>query len=301
MQVSDLSQLYVLAAVDESDIGQVRIGQEAEITVDAYSGRVFKGRVDRISPRGEMVSSVVTFEVKIEVTEDRGMSAARGRSGGRRDSGVAGKTVPEADKTASAENAAAGEVADSKKSPEGKKKRDGAERDGGRFQPPPPGGPGFPGGEMRPRGEGGGFDPAAMRRDAPQAEDGGRVAKKEAGKAASEKNTTAQSALSGLLKPQMTAHVKIIIEGRKNVVLSPSDAVWRRDGKFFVTLAAEGEEPAEGAEREVTIGISDGTNTEILSGLEEGEKLAVKAVAASNKWGGRGGGMPPMGGPMMRR
>ncbi|HPI75290.1 MAG TPA: efflux RND transporter periplasmic adaptor subunit [bacterium] len=307
MQVSDLSRLYVLAAVDESDIGQVRIGQEAEITVDAYSGRVFKGRVDRISPRGEMVSSVVTFEVKIEVTEDGGMSAARGRSGGRRDSVAAGKTVPEADKASRAENAAPGEAADSIKSPEGKKKRDGAEgrggaeREEGGFRPPPPGGPGFPGGEMRPRGEGGGFDPAAMRRDAPQAEDGSRVAKKDAGKAASEKDATAQSALSGLLKPQMTAHVKIIIDGSKDVVLAPSDAVWRRDGKFFVTLAAEGEEPAEGAEREVTIGISDGTNTEIASGLEEGEKLAVKAVAASNKWGGRGGGMPPMGGPMMRR
>ncbi|HOY63646.1 MAG TPA: efflux RND transporter periplasmic adaptor subunit, partial [bacterium] len=302
MQVSDLSRLYVLAAVDESDIGQVRIGQEAEITVDAYSGRVFKGRVDRISPRGEMVSSVVTFEVKIEVTEDGGMSAASGRSGGRRNSGAAGKTAPEADKAPRAENAATGSgESESGKPQEGRKRRDGAERDGGRFQPPPPGGHGFPGGEMRPRGEGGGFDPAAMRRDAPQAEDGSRVAKKDAGKAASEKDATAQSALSGLLKPQMTAHVKIIIDGSKDVVLAPSDAVWRRDGKFFVTLAAEGEEPAEGAEREVTIGISDGTNTEIASGLEEGEKLAVKAVAASNKWGGRGGGMPPMGGPMMRR
>ncbi len=301
MQVSDLSRLYVLAAVDESDIGQVRIGQEAEITVDAYSGRVFKGRVDRISPRGEMVSSVVTFEVKIEVTEDGGVSAARGRSGGRMDSGAAGKTVQKADKSARAANAATGEAADSKKSPEGKKKRDGAERDGGRFQPPPPGGPGFPGGETRPREEVGGFDPATKRRDAPQAADGGRVAEKDAGKADSEKGATAQSALSGLLKPQMTAHVKIIIDGSKDVVLAPSDAVWRRDGKFFVTLAAEGEEPAEGAEREVTIGISDGTNTEIASGLEEGEKLAVKAAASSNKWGGRSGGMPPMGGPMIRR
>jgi multidrug resistance efflux pump len=303
MQVSDLSRLYVLAAVDESDIGQVRIGQEAEITVDAYSGRVFKGKVDRISPRGEMVSSVVTFEVKIEVTEDGGMSAAKGRSGrgSNRESDTAdgaGKAAP------AAEKASAGGGLDSEKSKEVRKKReeaegrDGAEREGGQLQPPPPGGPGFPGGEMKPRGEGGGFYPAAMRRDTPPAAENGSGEGKGSERAAPEKSATAQSALSGLLKPQMTAHVKIIIEGRKDVILAPSDAVWRRDGKFFVTLAAEGEEPAEGAEREVTIGISDGTNTEIISGLEEGEKLAVKAVAASNKWGGRSGGMPPMGGPM---
>ena len=66
--VSDLSRIFVLAAVDESDIGQVRPGQRVKVTVDAYRNREFAGEVVRISPRGVNVSNVVTFEVKIEVT-----------------------------------------------------------------------------------------------------------------------------------------------------------------------------------------------------------------------------------------
>lgn len=66
--VSDLSRIFVLAAVDESDIGQVRPGQRAKVTVDAHRNREFSGEVVRISPRGVNVSNVVTFEVKIEVT-----------------------------------------------------------------------------------------------------------------------------------------------------------------------------------------------------------------------------------------
>jgi HlyD family secretion protein len=66
--ISDLSRIFVLAAVDESDIGQVRPGQRVKVTVDAFRNREFSGEVVRISPRGANVSNVVTFEVKVEVT-----------------------------------------------------------------------------------------------------------------------------------------------------------------------------------------------------------------------------------------
>ncbi len=67
LTLSDLSRMFVLASVDEADIGRVRVGQPAEIAVDAYPGRRFDGAVVRIAPRGVSVSNVVTFEVKIEV------------------------------------------------------------------------------------------------------------------------------------------------------------------------------------------------------------------------------------------
>jgi multidrug efflux pump subunit AcrA (membrane-fusion protein) len=67
MIISDLSHIYVLASVDESDIGEVQIGQAAEITVDAYPRRQFEGRVDRIATTGINLQNVVTFEVRIEV------------------------------------------------------------------------------------------------------------------------------------------------------------------------------------------------------------------------------------------
>jgi HlyD family secretion protein len=66
--ISDLSRVFVLAAVDESDIGQVRPGQRVKVTVDAFRNREFAGEVARIAPRGVNVSNVVTFEVKLEVT-----------------------------------------------------------------------------------------------------------------------------------------------------------------------------------------------------------------------------------------
>jgi HlyD family secretion protein len=74
LTVSDLSRIFSLASVDEADIGKVAVGQPAEITVDAFPGKKFAGRVERLAIRGVNVSNVVTFEVKIEVTsKDKGL------------------------------------------------------------------------------------------------------------------------------------------------------------------------------------------------------------------------------------
>jgi HlyD family secretion protein len=70
MTISDLSRVFILAAVDESQIGDVALGQSVDITLDAYPGRSFKGEVVRIATKGVSVNNVVTFEVKIEVLGD---------------------------------------------------------------------------------------------------------------------------------------------------------------------------------------------------------------------------------------
>jgi len=69
MVLSDLSRLFILASVDESDIGKVELGQKVIITADAFPGKRFFGKIDRIATKGINVSNVVTFEVKIEVRE----------------------------------------------------------------------------------------------------------------------------------------------------------------------------------------------------------------------------------------
>jgi HlyD family secretion protein len=71
MSVADLNVIYVLAAVDESDIGGVKLDQEAVVSVDAYPDEVFDGRVARIATSGVSVSNVVSFEVRIEVTDPK--------------------------------------------------------------------------------------------------------------------------------------------------------------------------------------------------------------------------------------
>jgi len=68
LTLSDLTRVYVLAAVDESDIGKVALDQAVTVTVDAFPLKKFKGKVVRIATKGVNLSNVVTFEVKIEIT-----------------------------------------------------------------------------------------------------------------------------------------------------------------------------------------------------------------------------------------
>jgi RND family efflux transporter MFP subunit len=49
--VADLSDVWVIAQVFQSDAGKIKPGDPAEVTVDAYPGRVFNGRVDYILPQ----------------------------------------------------------------------------------------------------------------------------------------------------------------------------------------------------------------------------------------------------------
>lgn len=70
MTLSDLSHMFILASVDESDIGGVELEQKVLITADAYQGKRFFGKVVRIATKGVNVSNVVTFEVRIEVLSE---------------------------------------------------------------------------------------------------------------------------------------------------------------------------------------------------------------------------------------
>jgi HlyD family secretion protein len=59
----DLRHMEVHAKVDEADIGQIRAGQQARFTVDAYPGRSFSGTVEQIRKSSEVVENVVTYTV----------------------------------------------------------------------------------------------------------------------------------------------------------------------------------------------------------------------------------------------
>ena len=71
MKIVDLSRLYALAAVDEADIMGVAPGIKAAVTADAFPGMEFSGTVVRVATTGAVESSVVTFDVKVEI-EGRG-------------------------------------------------------------------------------------------------------------------------------------------------------------------------------------------------------------------------------------
>jgi len=65
--LADLADMEVLANVDETDISQVKVGQEAQITFDAISGSTFKGKVLEVPLEGTLSSSVVTYQVRLSL------------------------------------------------------------------------------------------------------------------------------------------------------------------------------------------------------------------------------------------
>jgi HlyD family secretion protein len=175
MTLSDLSRIFVLASVDESDIGKVETDQFARITADAFPALNFRGKVVQIATRGVSTANVVTFEVKIEVL------------GNNRQ----------------------------------------------------------------------------------------------------------------LLKPEMTANVEIIAQREEDTLLVPVAAVARREGKRVVSV-----QKPDGSteEREVEIGISDGVQIAIKTGLKEGETVVIRKDEADSRWReGRRGGPPMMFGGGRRR
>jgi len=65
--IADMSRLFIIADIDETDIGSVKMGHEVTITADAFPDKKFKGRVKRIAPQGLVENSITIFKVKIEV------------------------------------------------------------------------------------------------------------------------------------------------------------------------------------------------------------------------------------------
>ncbi len=61
----DLTDMRVIAKVDEADIGEVKEGQRATFTVDAYPNDLFEGKVTQVRQNGETENNVVTYEVVI--------------------------------------------------------------------------------------------------------------------------------------------------------------------------------------------------------------------------------------------
>lgn len=62
-------KLIVLAHVDETDIGRVKIGMAARITLDAYPDSRIEGSVFNLLFEGKNVSNVITYGVKVEPKE----------------------------------------------------------------------------------------------------------------------------------------------------------------------------------------------------------------------------------------
>jgi RND family efflux transporter MFP subunit len=69
MRIVDLSSVYTVVHVVEKDYDKVRVNQLARVEVDAYPGKVFEGKVERIAPQIDIETRTAAVKIQIENLE----------------------------------------------------------------------------------------------------------------------------------------------------------------------------------------------------------------------------------------
>ena len=267
--MADLDTVYVVTEVDETDIGKVEIGQPVTITVEAYPDTPFQGEVLKIAPQGRALQNVTTFEVTSELKNvaATGPTQAFGRGGrgqgrgGRPD--MANLTDEQRerframrqqrqagdDRSAETQPATPTTATPAKPAEEAPvAKAEETEEDdwGGLF---------------------GGFFAEAPPEEAPT--------QTEPAEAEDEKMP--------FLKPGMNASVQISAVNRMDILTLPAEAVLDMRGRKMVRLVGEDGQP--GRPQPIVTGVSSFDKIEIISGLAEGDVVAIGGFAP----GGGGG------------
>lgn len=67
VDIADVTRMFVLVSVDETDIAQIEVGQTVDITVEAYPDELFTGKVSKIAPQSVVDQNVTTIPVTVEV------------------------------------------------------------------------------------------------------------------------------------------------------------------------------------------------------------------------------------------
>jgi len=86
--VADLGSMLIKASVNEVDIGRIRAGMRATITVDAFPYQHYEGTVTHISPAARLAERVKVFDIEVELARQvpefrAGMTANIGIRGDR--------------------------------------------------------------------------------------------------------------------------------------------------------------------------------------------------------------------------
>src|ERR1700754_2805420 len=67
---NDLSEMQILASVDESDIGQIKDNQPVQFTVQSYPGQQFNGTVKQVRLQSTTTDNVVNYTAVVAVKND---------------------------------------------------------------------------------------------------------------------------------------------------------------------------------------------------------------------------------------
>ncbi len=104
------------------------------------------------------------------------------------------------------------------------------------------------------------------------------------------------------MRSGMTANVTFSVQNKKDIIVVPTEAIKNSDGKTFVQMANpnDANDRKNLKEQEITLGITDGKKTEILSGLSEGESILIQQFKVGDKKANSSSPFSPMGSPKSR-
>lgn len=71
VNLANMDALYVEAQVDESDVANVKVGYQVEVTLDAVPGVTLTGSVVSVNPVGEVVGGLVKYTVRVDLDPAR--------------------------------------------------------------------------------------------------------------------------------------------------------------------------------------------------------------------------------------
>ncbi len=246
--MADLSKVYVVTEVDETDIGKVKVGQPVTITVEAYPDQPFEGEILRIAPQGQVVQNVTTFNVITEIKNTR----AESRRGFRRGAGSFNpeQFTPEQREQFREMHGQQPETVTAERSPTKKKSTESPDES----------------------------DPWMAMMDSFMAGGGAEEATP---------SRTDEQVETPFLKPGMNATVQISAASRQSVLVLPNEAILSFGDRKMIRLVSEDGQP--GRPQPIVTGVASFDTTEILSGAEEGQRVAI------------GGGRPTGNGADMER
>ena len=259
--MADLDTVYVVTEVDETDIGKVEIGQPVTITVEAYPDTPFQGEVLKIAPQGQAIQNVTTFEVTSELKNveatgtQQGMRDGPGRWGGGNRPDMANMTDEQRERFRAMRQQRQAEGG----------RADGASRPTSQASEAP----------TQPTQE----QPVASAEETDGEDDwgglfGGFFAEAPAEETpAQPEPTAAEDAKIPFLKPGMNATVQISAVNRIDILTLPPEAVLDMRGRKMVRIVGEDGQP--GRPQSIVTGVSSFDKIEVISGLAEGDVVAI--------------------------
>ncbi len=69
MTIADLSKMIVKAKLNEIDVAKVKVGHPVRIGFDAIRGKVYHGKVRKISPTGTVEQNIVVYPVEVDILD----------------------------------------------------------------------------------------------------------------------------------------------------------------------------------------------------------------------------------------